>query len=130
MAATENRNHPFDSATLYRYRGIVLALVLLCVALVVNEVFGAKGIITLRAQKREFNALRQQVRKLQQENQELQLRNQKLQSDPGTIEKTAREQLHMARPNELIYTLPPKPETSGGTTAPPSDRPPAGDSQQ
>jgi len=130
MAAAENQNRPIDGATLYRYRGVVLALVLLCVALVVNEVFGAKGIVTLRGQKREFDALQQQIRKLQQENQELQIRNQKLQSDPGTIEKTAREQLHMARPNELIYTLPPKSEPSGSTTATPSDRPPASDSQR
>jgi cell division protein FtsB len=130
MAATENTNRPHDSVTLYRYRGIVLALVLLCIALVVNEVFGAKGIVTLRGQKREFNALQQQIRKLQHENQELQIRNQKLQSDPGTIEKTAREQLHMARPNELIYTLPPKPETSGSTASTPSDRPPANDSHR
>ncbi|MGO9273558.1 MAG: FtsB family cell division protein [Terriglobia bacterium] len=130
MAATENKNRSYDSATLYRYRGVVLALVLLCVALVVNEVFGAKGIVTLLGQRREFNALQQQNRKLQQENQELQIRNQKLQSDPGTIEKTAREQLHMARPNELVYTLTPKPETSGNTTDTPSDRPPASDSQR
>jgi cell division protein FtsB len=126
MAASENKNSPYDSATLYRYRGVVLALVLLCIALVVNEVFGAKGIVTLRGQKREFNELQQQIRKLRQENQALQIRNQKLQSDPATIEKTAREQLHMSRPNELIYTLPPKPET----TVTPSDRPPASDSQK
>jgi len=130
MATSENKNRPYDSATLYRYRGVVLALVLLCVALVVNEVFGAKGIVTLLGQRREFNALQQRNRKLQQENQELQLRNQKLQSDPGTIEKTAREQLHMARPNELIYTLPPKPETPDSSTATPSDRPPASDKQR
>ncbi|HMD98843.1 MAG TPA: septum formation initiator family protein [Terriglobia bacterium] len=130
MIASENRNRPYDSATPYRYRGLVLALVLLCVALVVNEVFGAKGIIALRGQKREFDALQQQIRKLQQDNQELQISNRKLQGDPATIEKTAREQLHMARPNELIYTLPPKSEPSGTTTAAPSNRPPASDSQQ
>jgi len=130
MTPTETKDSSYQGANFYRYRGVVLALVLLCVALVVNEIFGAKGIITLLGQKRQFNTLQQQIRKLQQENRELQIRNQKLQSDPGTIEKTAREQLHMARPNELIFALPPKPETPPGTAATPADRPPPGSSQK
>jgi len=118
MVAAGNKNRSSQGDALYRYRGAVLALILLCVALVVNEVFGAKGIVALLGQRREYNALRQQVHKLQLENQALQIHNQKLKDDPQTIEKTAREQLHMARPNELIFATPAKPEDSGTAATP------------
>jgi cell division protein FtsB len=117
------KNHSFRSDNVTLYRGAVLALVLLCVALVVNEIFGANGIVALRRQQSDFHALQQQIRQLQQQNQELQTQIRELRSDPRAIERQAREQLHMARPGEIILTLPAKdakPESSPATQPPSS----------
>ncbi len=88
------------------YRNAVLALTLLCFALVVHEIFGEHGWLALRQQKREFESLEQKIQKLKQENQQLEEQIKALKSDPKAIEKQAREQLHLARPGEIIYTLP------------------------
>ena len=98
------------------YWGAVFALALVGMALVVHEIFGEHGYLALRRQRKEYNSLQQQIRELQQENQQLQKQIEGLKSDPKAIEKRAREQMHMARPGEIIYTLPeqePKKETGG-----------------
>jgi cell division protein FtsB len=88
--------------------GTIVALVLLCVALVVHEIYGEHGYLALRRQKREYQSLQQEVRRLQEENQQLEKYIEALKSDPKTIERVARDQMHMARPGERIYTLPEK----------------------
>jgi cell division protein FtsB len=90
------------------YHGAILAMVLLCLALIVNEIYGEHGYLALRHQEKEYSTLRQEVRKLQEENQQLEKYIEALKSDPKTIERIAREQMHMAGPKELIYTLPEK----------------------
>jgi cell division protein FtsB len=90
------------------YRGAILALLLVCVALVVHEIYGEHGYLALRREKREYDSLQQEVRRLQEENQQLERRIEALKSDPKAIERIARDQMHMARPGERIYTLPEK----------------------
>jgi cell division protein FtsB len=91
----------------------IIALVVLCAVLIVNEIFGQHGIVALRRQKRDMKSLEQRIQQLQRDNVQLEMQINALKSDPKTIEKRAREQLHMARPNERIYVLPDKqPETS------------------
>jgi cell division protein FtsB len=106
----------WDRATLYRYA--VSALILLCVTLFVHEILGTHGWLALRRQQNELQTLRQQIQQLQQENQQLEQQIKGLKSDPKAIEKLAREQMRMARPGEIIYTLPekqPKSEIPPGT---------------
>src|SRR5215472_17278948 len=90
------------------YHGAILALLLVCVALVVHEIYGEHGYLALRREKREYDSLQQEVRPLQEENQQLERRIEALKSDPKAIERVARDQMHMARPGERIYTLPEK----------------------
>ena len=90
------------------YHGVILVLALLCVGLVVHEIYGEQGYLALRRQKREHDSLQQEVRRLQEENQQLEKYIEALKSDPKTIERIARDQMHMARPGERIYTLPEK----------------------
>lgn len=87
-------------------RGIILGLALACIALVVHEIFGSNGYIAMRQKEREYEALQQQIQKLQQDNQNLEKQIKALKTDPKAIEKIAREQMGLARPGELIYTLP------------------------
>ena len=46
---------------------------------------------------------------MQKENDRYTARVKALQTDPKTIEKEAREQLHYARPGEVVYVAPPPP---------------------
>lgn len=106
----------FDS----RYhRGAILALALICIALVVHEVFGEHGYLALRRQRKDFDALQQQIQQLQKENRQLEEQVKSLKTDPQAIEKMARERMGMARPGELIFTLPDKHSTNNSpqTTA-------------
>lgn len=89
-------------------RNSVLALILVCVALVVHEVFGEHGLLALRRQHKELETLEQKIQQLQQENQKLEQQIKAMKSDPKAIEKLAREQMKLARPGEIIYTLPEK----------------------
>jgi cell division protein FtsB len=95
-----------DAATLRRNATYILVLV--CIALCVHEVFGQHGILAMRREQKEVESLRQRIQQLQQENEKLDKQIKALQSDPKAIERVAREQMHMARPGEIIYTLPEK----------------------
>ena len=98
-----------DAATLRRNAFYILVLV--CIALFVHEIFGKHGILALRKEQREVQTLRQQIQQLQQENDQLDKQVRALKSDPKAIERVAREQMHLARPGEIIYTLPEKAPT-------------------
>ena len=93
-----------DAATL-RHNAMYI-LILVCIALCVHEVFGQHGILAMRQEQKEMESLRQRIQQLQQENEKLDRQIKALQSDPKAIERVAREQMHMARPGEIIYTLP------------------------
>ena len=97
---------PFDKATLYR-NGILM-LLLVSVVMIVHEIFGANGYLALRRQQKERETLQQQIEQLQQENEQLEKQIKALKSDPAAIERLAREQMHLAKPGETIYTLPEK----------------------
>ncbi len=97
---------PWDKATLYRNAIYVLAL--LCIFLIVHEIFGQNGYLALRRQRKELQTLHQQIQQLRQENGQMEQQIKALRSDPEAIERLAREQMHLARPGELIYTLPEK----------------------
>jgi cell division protein FtsB len=103
-------------------RNAIYVLLLVCIALVVHEIFGQHGFLAMRRQQREVEALQQQLQRLQQENLELGRQIKALRSDPKAIERVAREQMRMARPGEIIYTLPEKetknPPAPARTTAP------------
>jgi cell division protein FtsL len=96
----------WDTASLRRKATYLLVLV--CLALLVHEIFGQHGFLALRQEKKEIESLRQQIRQLQQENEQLDKRIKALQSDPKAIERLAREQMRLARPGEIIYALPDK----------------------
>jgi len=107
-------NHSnFDVTTLYR-NGI-LVLLLVSVALIVHNLFGQNGYLALRRQQKELQTLQLKIRQLQQENEHLDKENQALRSNPAALERLAREQMHLAKPGEKIYTLPER-----ATTNPPA----------
>jgi cell division protein FtsB len=89
-------------------RNGILALLLVAVFLVVHNIFSQNGILALRKEQKEAQTIQRQIQDLKQENERLGKENQALKSDPAAIERVAREQMHLAKPGEKIYTLAPK----------------------
>jgi cell division protein FtsB len=87
---------------------VAVALILFFGWGVVN---GKHGLSAWQQQRVKDQQLREEIQKLQQENGQLRGHVEHLKSDPNAIEHEAREQLHYAKPGEVIYTLPPQPET-------------------
>lgn len=85
---------------------VVVGLALLFGWGVVN---GKHGLSAWEHQRTQDKHLRQQIDDLQQENARLRQHIGQLKSDPDAIEHEAREQLHYARPGEVIYTMPAAP---------------------
>ncbi|MGH9354738.1 MAG: FtsB family cell division protein [Terriglobia bacterium] len=99
-------------------RWTVVASILASIALLAHAIFGGNGFLTLRQKRHEYQALSQQIEQLKQENSSLEKEVHGLKSDPATIERYAREELHMARPGELIYMLPRQSPKSGNVLIP------------
>lgn len=93
------------------------AVAVLTVWLFVHVMFGANGMVVYRKKKTEYESLQRQIDSLRKENDSYSQQINSLQDDPKTIEKEAREQLHYARPGEVVYVSPPpanpqRPETN------------------
>ena len=78
---------------------------LLAIGVAYHVAFGPNGLTVYDQKRHETRSLETQVKQLQHENELLKGHVDRLQSDPGAIEHEAREQLHYARPGEVIYTL-------------------------
>jgi cell division protein FtsB len=74
-----------------------------------HVMFGLNGMVAYRQKKAEFQSLQEQIKQLQQENVRYTEQIHSLETDPKAIEKEAREQLHYARPGEVIYVSPSPP---------------------
>src|SRR5207237_8098665 len=83
----------------------IIALVVLCAVLIVNEIFGQHGIVALRRQKRDMKSLEQRIQQLQRENVQLEMQINALTSDPKTIDTRARKQVQLERHGERNAAL-------------------------
>ncbi len=87
---------------------VAVALILIFGWGVVN---GKHGLSAWEQQRVKDKELRKEIDALQQENAHLRDHVDRLKTDPGAIEHEAREQLHYAKPGEVIYDLPPQPQS-------------------
>jgi cell division protein FtsB len=85
---------------------VALALLLLW-----HGINGKNGLLAWQQKRAEDRQLRKEIDKLQQENARLRERIERLKSNPDAIGIVARDQLHYAKPNEVIVTLPPEQKT-------------------
>lgn len=74
--------------------------------LLLQDIFGAHGLLAMRREKSKINQVQADTQKLTQENQGLSQQVQKLKTDPSAIEKIARDRMGLARPGELIFRMP------------------------
>jgi cell division protein FtsB len=77
---------------------------------------GKNGLLVWQQKRVEDRQLRKQIDGLQQENARLRNRNERLNSSPDAIGQVAREQLHYAKPNEVIIKLLPEKKTQAQPT--------------
>jgi cell division protein FtsB len=89
-----------------RRRLATAAVGVLTVWLFVHVTFGANGMMVYRQKKTEYQSLQREIDDLQKENDLYTGRIKALETDPKAIEKEAREQLHYARPGEVVYVTP------------------------
>lgn len=92
-----------------RRRLATLGVAVTTVWLFLHVMFGANGMVVYRQKSAEYQTLRHEIDQLQNENDHYNGQIQALQTDPKTIEKEAREQLHYTRPGEVVYVAPAPP---------------------
>jgi cell division protein FtsB len=89
-----------------RRRLATTAVGVLTVWLFCHVMFGDNGMVVYRLKRAEYQDLQKEVELLQRESDHYTSQINALKSDPKTIEKEAREQLHYARPGEVVYVAP------------------------
>jgi cell division protein FtsB len=93
-------------AVAYARRNARQILGLALLALAIHDVFGPHGFIAMRRTQKEIEQVHDQIGKLNEENKSLSDQVTSLKTDPKAIERIAREEMGLARPGEVIYTLP------------------------
>ena len=88
-----------------RRKAATLASIIALAALVVGALFGDRGLLHLIDQRHRAEALAGEVEDLQRENARLATEIGALRSDPRAIERLAREELGMARPDETVFLV-------------------------
>ena len=83
------------------------AVIVVTALLFFHVMFGANGMVVFRQKRDEYQQLQKEIDSLQKENERYTEQIKALKSDPKMIEKEAREQLHYARPGEVVYVAPP-----------------------
>jgi cell division protein FtsB len=86
-----------------RRRAATITVAVLAGLLFVHVMFGANGMIVYKQKRTEYESLQKRIVAQQKENELYTQQIQGLQTDEKAIEKEAREQLHYARPGELVY---------------------------
>jgi cell division protein FtsB len=112
-----NRLRPFLTLLYSIRRRLATGAVAMITAwLFVHVMFGANGMVVYKQKKAEYQSLQTEIGVLQKENDADTARIKALQTDPQTIEKEAREQLHYARPGEVVYIAPAPPSLDRPST--------------
>lgn len=81
-------------------------LALFVAVLVVHDIFGAHGFLSMRRTQDNIKKVRSEIQQLNKENTALDQVVKDLKSDPRAIEKIAREELILAKPGEIIIKIP------------------------
>lgn len=80
-----------------------------------HVIFGQNGVSTFLQKQHELQSMDEQVKRLREENERLAGHVERLKSDSDVIEQQARQELHYARPDEVIVTLPNESPASAAT---------------
>lgn len=109
-----------SSSSFFRRNARYFFALVFCL-LLLQDVFGAHGLMAMHRSKVQMQAIQAKLTKLDQENQDLQNRIENLKTNPSAIEKIARDRMGLARPGELIFRLPDS--KTGEASVPPAAAP-------
>lgn len=80
-------------------------LVFVTAVLVLNAVFGDKGVLAMMRARQDYARLDAEVARQKAENAQLREHARRLQEDPATIEDLARRKLGLIRPGEKLFIV-------------------------
>jgi len=95
-----------DSLVRFMRVALPAALLLAAAVFVPLKVFDHKGLARIDRLRSELEGLEDTNRELERENNALRMQIQAFHSDPGYVEKIARDELGMVGPEEIIYQFP------------------------
>ncbi|MGH9415080.1 MAG: FtsB family cell division protein [Terriglobales bacterium] len=101
-------------------RGLRLALIAVPVLwLAQHAVLGPNGWLALRRERQTYRQETARIHSLEAQNRKLNDAVAALRTSPGAIEDIAREQLHLTKPGEVVYTYPvaPTAQSAGAAAA-------------
>ncbi len=81
------------------------ALVFVTAVLVVNAVFGDKGVLAMIRARRDYNRLAAEVEQARARNAQLAEQVRRYREDPATIEDLARRKLGLIKPGEKVFII-------------------------
>jgi len=81
------------------------AVLFVSCVLLVNAVFGEKGLMDTLQARRAYAAAAQDLNRLKRENAALRDEARRLRNDPETIEAVARDELGLVKPGEILVTI-------------------------
>ena len=95
------------------------SILALCVfTLFLHDIFGAHGFLALRRTKLDIERVQSDINRLNKENLELSDEVKSLKTDPHKIESIARDELGLAKPNEVIIKIPESQRFKSGSPKP------------
>jgi cell division protein FtsB len=86
-------------------KALALALILILASSLLNALFGDRGFIELLKAHQDLQSLEQEIATLEAETQQLLEEVRALKTSPIAIERLAREQLGLTKPDELILLI-------------------------
>lgn len=100
----------------FQLRRKIATVIALALAVLIgyHVMFGQNGVTAYETKRKEAKMLDAQLAVAKQQNARMRSHVERLKNDPDAIEHEAREQLHYARPGEIIYTLPVAPVRRAG----------------
>lgn len=104
------RARKFDRASTGRPwlgRLVRVGLLLGSAVIMVNALFGARGLVSTLRAKQEYAALEGRISRMRAENAALRRQVQRLRNDPEAIEILARERLGLIYPGEMLFVVTP-----------------------
>ena len=73
--------------------------------MLVTSFFGKKGYMDIYRARKSCLALEVELQKLEEQKKKLELEIRELETDPGAVEKEAREKLWLMRPDEKVIVI-------------------------
>jgi cell division protein FtsB len=89
----------------WRRKAVHYLLIVLGVVLIVDALFGDKGLVEIMKKREEYRALEESLTRTRGENGRLREEARRLREDPAAIEELARKELGLIKPGEKLFII-------------------------